>query len=154
YISLVILVLSLSLYTFVGFVMYAVYHKCDPVKSGRVRNHNQLMPLFVTDMLSSAPGAVGLLVACVASAALSTMSSIQNAMAAVWLEDFIRPIYRKIYNMEISDFKGKLVAQIIAIVFGILVIGVALSAEYLGSTLVTLQVRIGGIAGGPITGLF
>lgn len=58
-----------------GVVIYAKYHGCDPVRLGYIERHDQLMPFFVMDTLSSFPGLAGLFVACAFSGSLSTLSS-------------------------------------------------------------------------------
>lgn len=47
------------------------------------------MPYFVMDTLNQFPGAAGLFVCCVFSAALSTLSSGFNALAAVTWDDIL-----------------------------------------------------------------
>lgn len=46
------------------------------------------------DMLSAYPGVPGLFIAGIFSAGLSTISATVNSLAAVILEDFIKPICR------------------------------------------------------------
>ena len=55
-----------------GLVIYAFYSElgCDPLKSGEIRSPNQLLPLFVVDLLSVLPGLPGLFVAALISGAL------------------------------------------------------------------------------------
>lgn len=54
-----------------GLVMYAYYHtKCDPLMAGQITKRDQMVPLFLLDILSNYPGLPGLLVACIFSAAL------------------------------------------------------------------------------------
>lgn len=53
-----------------GIVIYAKYHGCDPIKLGHIQRHDQLMPYFVMDTLSSVPGLAGLFVACAFSGSL------------------------------------------------------------------------------------
>lgn len=87
---------ALSLTTcFSGLAMYSKYWNCDPRKSGRILNDDQLMPLYVMDTLSvKFPGVPGLFIAGIFSAGLSTISATLNSLAAVILEDYIKPIYR------------------------------------------------------------
>lgn len=64
------------------------------------------------DLLGSYPGVPGLFVACVYSAALSTVSSGLNSLATVCLKDFIQPFYKNNQLSEkrltnISKFLGK-----------------------------------------------
>jgi sodium-coupled monocarboxylate transporter 8/12 len=52
------------------------------------------MPLYVMDMLSDYPGVPGLFIAGIFSAGLSTISATVNSLAAVILEDYIKPLWR------------------------------------------------------------
>ena len=57
----------------------------------------KLLPLFVMDILAdNNPGFPGFFVAGVFSGALSTVSGGLNSLAAVTLEDFIKPFYDRI----------------------------------------------------------
>ncbi|ELU13534.1 hypothetical protein CAPTEDRAFT_189333 [Capitella teleta] len=73
-----------------GWVVFAEYKDCDPLKQGRVQSPDQLLPLYVMDNLYY-PGLPGLFISCVFSGGLSTMSSGLNSLAAVTMEDFIKP---------------------------------------------------------------
>ena len=53
----------------------------------------QLFPLLLMELLGDYHGLPGLYVAAVFAAALSSVSSAVNSLAAVVLEDFIKPIY-------------------------------------------------------------
>ena len=56
----------------------------------------QLLPLFVMDILGdNYPGFPGFFVAGIFSGALSTVSGGLNSLAAVTLEDFIKPSWKK-----------------------------------------------------------
>ena len=52
-----------------GLVCYAYYSSCDPLKQGRIMAPDQILPLFVMDVVNVA-GVPGVFVACVFSAAL------------------------------------------------------------------------------------
>ena len=55
----------------------------------------QLLPLFVMDILGDTPGFPGFFVAGIFSGALSTVSGGLNSLAAVTLEDFIKPFWTR-----------------------------------------------------------
>uniref|UniRef100_A0A3B3W320 Solute carrier family 5 member 5 n=1 Tax=Poecilia latipinna TaxID=48699 RepID=A0A3B3W320_9TELE len=74
-----------------GIVMFAYYNLCDPLKSGRISAPDLYMPYFVLDIFSNHPGFPGLFLACAYSGTLSTASTSINAMAAVTMEDILRP---------------------------------------------------------------
>merc|ERR1711928_120698 len=86
-----IVLMDLGIY-YLGLVIYTKYKDCDPISSGRVSKIDQLVPLFVIQSSGSLPGVPGLFVAGLYSASLSTVSSGLNSLAAVTLEDFVRPI--------------------------------------------------------------
>uniref|UniRef100_A0A4W3KB03 Sodium-coupled monocarboxylate transporter 1-like n=1 Tax=Callorhinchus milii TaxID=7868 RepID=A0A4W3KB03_CALMI len=88
------MIIILSIACLCGLVLYAVYETCDPIKAGMVNNSNQLMPLLVMEILGHMPGVPGLFVASAYGGTLSTISSGINAMTAVMVEDFIKPIWK------------------------------------------------------------
>ena len=77
---------------FSGLAIYSKYHNCNPVQSKKISSNDQLMPLYVMDTLSDFPGVPGLFIAGIFSASLSTVSATLNSLAAVILEDFVKPI--------------------------------------------------------------
>lgn len=86
-----------------GLSMYSKYWNCDPKTSGRITTNDQLMPLYVMDTLSSLPGLPGLFIAGIFSAGLSTISATLNSLAAVILEDYVKPICKLKYT-KINHF--------------------------------------------------
>uniref|UniRef100_A0A6Q2XBL9 Uncharacterized protein n=1 Tax=Esox lucius TaxID=8010 RepID=A0A6Q2XBL9_ESOLU len=77
-----------------GLCLYSVYKNCDPWTAGMVSAPDQLMPYMVMDTLRDYPGLPGLFVAAAYSGTLSTVSSSINALAAVTIEDLIKPHIR------------------------------------------------------------
>ncbi|KAK2141536.1 hypothetical protein NP493_5230g00003 [Ridgeia piscesae] len=73
-----------------GSVVYAEFRDCDPLTGPAHLKRDQLLPLYVRDHLDSRL-VPGLFVAAVFSGALSTISSGLNALAAVVLQDMVRP---------------------------------------------------------------
>ncbi|NWU39553.1 SC5A5 protein, partial [Hylia prasina] len=74
-----------------GLVMFALYRHCDPLLAGAIAAPDQYMPYLVLDIFEGSPGVPGLFLACAYSGTLSTASTSINAMAAVTVEDFVRP---------------------------------------------------------------
>uniref|UniRef100_A0A8C5SMK1 Solute carrier family 5 member 5 n=1 Tax=Laticauda laticaudata TaxID=8630 RepID=A0A8C5SMK1_LATLA len=74
-----------------GIVMFALYKDCDPLLAGYISAPDQYMPYLVLDIFESCPGVPGLFLACAYSGTLSTASTSINAMAAVTVEDLIKP---------------------------------------------------------------
>ncbi|CAH1272098.1 SLC5A12 [Branchiostoma lanceolatum] len=131
-----------------GMVMYARYYNCDPKTVGYIQNSDQMMPYFVMDILGKFPGMPGLFTACVFSAALSTMSSGLNALAAVALEDFVKPCFP-----DLSDERYTWISKVLAMGFGLLTILMAFIASYLGPVF-SAVISLFGMIGGPILGIF
>ncbi|XP_063960097.1 sodium-coupled monocarboxylate transporter 2-like [Lytechinus pictus] len=132
----------------VGVVMYANYAGCDPKIQGAIASYDQLMPYFIMDLFGSMPGLPGLLTSAVFSAALSTISSGLNALAAVAGEDIIKSIWP---NMKDSQYTW--ISKGFALLFGVVTIFSALLASEMGEIL-QMAMNLFGMCGGPILALF
>lgn len=157
---------ALSLTTsFSGLVIYYFYQKCDPLLSGRITSRDQNMAIYITDALGHVPGVagnthifikvfelkfllLGLFVSGIFSASLSTVSSCLNSLAAVTIEDYMKPLYLYATKrpLEISP-------SIVAAFYGILCIGTAFLAQEIGGIL-QVSLTIFGVVGGPLLGIF
>ncbi|KAK3802994.1 hypothetical protein RRG08_005580 [Elysia crispata] len=91
---MVMWIVYISLQCLLGLVMYASFLTCDPLTSGMVSRKDQLVPLFVMETMGAWPGLPGFFVASIFSASISTVSSGINSLAAVTLEDVVKPIYK------------------------------------------------------------
>ncbi|XP_025073506.1 putative sodium-dependent multivitamin transporter [Pogonomyrmex barbatus] len=138
---------------FSGLAIYSRYHNCDPFLQKRITSPDMLMPLYVMDTMSNIPGLPGLFVAGIFSAGLSTISAALNSLAAVTLEDYVKPIYRNCIGGEFSVTKSTTIAKILALTFGIVSIALAFLAQFLGG-LLQASLTIFGVVGGPLLGIF
>lgn len=68
--------------------LWKLTYCCD--RSGVISSQDQLVPLFLEQMLGGMPGLSGLLVAGVFSASLSSISANLHSLATVSMQDFIR----------------------------------------------------------------
>uniref|UniRef100_A0AAQ4QLE1 Solute carrier family 5 member 8 n=1 Tax=Gasterosteus aculeatus aculeatus TaxID=481459 RepID=A0AAQ4QLE1_GASAC len=147
YINLVGLWSILLCSVFAGMCLFSVYKKCDPWTARRVSQPDQLMPYLVMDLLGDYPGLPGLFVAAAFSGSLSTVSSSISALAAVTVEDLIKP-YTKMSERHLAwTSKG------LSVLYGVLCIGMAGLASLMGGALQAV-ISIFGIIGGPLLGVF
>ncbi|ELT90273.1 hypothetical protein CAPTEDRAFT_177302 [Capitella teleta] len=144
-----------TLFTFLGLLMYAHFHDCDPLANGDIMKPDQMLPLLVLRVLGFLPGLPGLFLACIFSAALSTISSGQNGLATMCLHDVVMKVYRQRKGEEMKDSTAKVVAKILCLFLGIINIGVGfLIYQLSGESIFQLSLRIVGMFLGPITGMF
>lgn len=150
-------ILSLLSFTtsFSGLVIYFYYQNCDPLLSGRITSRDQNMAIYVMDALGHIPGVAGLFVSGIYSASLSSVSSCLNSLAAVTMEDYVKPLYLLAMKkpLEMSPARSAIPSKIIAAVYGIVCIGTAFLAQRVGGIL-QVSLTIFGIVGGPLLGLF
>ncbi|NXK95843.1 SC5A8 protein, partial [Formicarius rufipectus] len=148
YINLLGLWAILACATLCGMSLYSIYKDCDPWMAKQVSALDQLMPYLVLDILHDFPGVPGLFVASAYSGTLSTVSSSINALAAVTVEDLIKP-----YFTSLSEKKLSRISMGMSLFYGGVCIAMAALASLLGA-LLQAALSIFGMVGGPLLGLF
>ncbi|NXE88397.1 SC5A8 protein, partial [Menura novaehollandiae] len=148
YINLVGLWAILACATLCGLALYSIYKDCDPWTAKQVSALDQLMPYLVLDILHDFPGVPGLFVASAYSGTLSTVSSSINALAAVTVEDLIKPYFRSLSEKQLSW-----ISMGMSLFYGGVCIAMAALASLLGA-LLQAALSIFGMVGGPLLGLF
>uniref|UniRef100_A0A3Q2X8G6 Solute carrier family 5 member 8, like n=1 Tax=Hippocampus comes TaxID=109280 RepID=A0A3Q2X8G6_HIPCM len=148
YVNMVGLCVTLSLAMLSGLAMFSIYKNCDPFTNGDVGSTDQLLPYLVMDILAVYPGIPGLFVAAAYSGTLSTVSSSINALVAVTVEDFIRPVWK---NLSVKQTTW--LSMGLSVFFGALCIGMAGVASQMGSVL-QAALSIFGMLSGPLLGLY
>ncbi|XP_076687275.1 sodium-coupled monocarboxylate transporter 1 [Andrena cerasifolii] len=135
---------------YAGMLIYAWYHECDPLTTKLAGAKDQLLPLLVMNILSDFPGLPGLFVAGVFSAALSSLSTGLNSMAAVVLEDFVKPFRKTPFTPKMADILMKLTV----VVLGVICVGLVFVVEKTGSHVLQLSTSLASITSGPSLGIF
>ncbi|XP_069122617.1 sodium-coupled monocarboxylate transporter 1-like [Argopecten irradians] len=153
FISLPATILLVTLVCLSGLVIYAEYHDCDPLLDGKLLSRDQLLPYYVMESLGKVPGIPGLFVACIFSAALSSISSCLNALSITLLEDLLKP-FLEFTNIVMKPSAEAKTANILGVLGGLVVIGFAFLSALLGSTVLQIMISVLGMAGGPLLGLF
>ncbi|XP_068162731.1 sodium-coupled monocarboxylate transporter 1-like isoform X2 [Antennarius striatus] len=149
--AMCIYIVGLCIFTvstvFAGMCLFSIYKNCDPWTSGKVSALDQLIPYLVMDILSDYSGLPGLFFAAVCSGSLSTVSTSINALAAVTLEDLIKPYTNMSEKHLFWMSKG------LTFFYGILCIGMAGLASAMGA-MMQASVVVFGATGGPLLGVF
>lgn len=144
------IILMGALTCFTGVSLYAVYRDCDPVRSQKISTYDKILTYFTAERLS--PGVIGLIVSGVFSASLSTISAMMNSLAAVALEDYVKPLHQRL-GVDFGDKKAVITAKALSLVNGVLCLFLALLASTMGG-IVVIALSIAGAIGGPILGIF
>ena len=100
---------------------------------------------------------IGLFVSGIFSGSLSTVSSAINSLAAVTLEDYIKPLvsFSCCQNAKrFIDGNTPLVLKLLALSYGILCVALTFVVDALGSGMLQAALSIFGIVGGPLLGIF
>ncbi|XP_071115002.1 sodium-dependent multivitamin transporter-like [Haliotis cracherodii] len=143
------LVLIVSLCCMVGVVLFAFYKDCDPLQYNLVSTTDELLPLFVMDILGHLPGLPGIFLSCIFSGSLSSLSSGMNAVSAVVLQDYIRPFC----SCNINNFTATVITKVTTVACGGISIGIAFVASRLGNLLELPYIAMS-IIDGPVFGVF
>ncbi|KAF5303091.1 hypothetical protein FQR65_LT08422 [Abscondita terminalis] len=149
FILMVGLMVLITMCCYMGLVIFASYHKCDPITRGYIAKSDQLLPYFVMNIASKMPGLPGLFVSGVFSAALSSMSTGLNSMTGVIFEDLIKPRVKT----PLSEATGSLIMKIMVVVIGSVCVGLVFVVEKMGA-LIQASGSMGAITAGPLLGIF
>ncbi|XP_013881772.1 solute carrier family 5 member 6 isoform X2 [Austrofundulus limnaeus] len=141
--------LALALSCIMGLVMFAQYCGEDHADKLKSSSRDAMVIYFVMDMLQGLPGLPGLFVACLFSAALSTISSAFNSLATVTMEDLIKPQFP-----SMSEARATLVSKALASSYGLLCLAMAYLTHLMGDSVLQVALKIFGMVGGPILGVF
>ncbi|KAF5303901.1 hypothetical protein FQA39_LY01686 [Lamprigera yunnana] len=134
---------------FTGNILYTRYSHCDPLANKEVSRSDQILPYFVMEISKNFLGLMGLFIAGILSAALSTLSATLNTIAAATYEDFILP-YTNYFE---KTNKENLILKVIVVSSGLLCTVLAMFVDRMGGIL-SFSIALNSIAGGPMLGLF
>ncbi|XP_053402912.1 sodium-dependent multivitamin transporter-like [Mercenaria mercenaria] len=146
-------VIVTTIFVYAGLLLFAKY-PVDPMSDCTITLPDQLIPWLVVDVLGDLPGLPGVLLACIFSASLSTVSSGINAISLVFMADIVQPAYMNLKGKAITEPKATIISKIIAFISGGVTIGLAFIAELFGDLILQVALSIYGMIGGPLLGLF
>ncbi|CAN9508303.1 unnamed protein product [Ophioblennius macclurei] len=132
---------------FAGLCTYSILKHCDPLSAGLVAVPDELLPYMVKLIMVGQHGLLGLFFSAVYSGSLSTVSSSINALAAVTLEDLVKPY------TSMSEKHLFLVSKGLTFFYGVVCIAMAALASVMGQMSQAVSI-VGAVTGGPLTALF
>ncbi|XP_017079739.2 sodium-coupled monocarboxylate transporter 2-like [Drosophila eugracilis] len=134
---------------YIGMLAFADFYHCDPITTGLARAKDQVIPLYVVRSVGHIPGLVGLFVAGVFSAALSSLSTALNSLSGVILTDFVEP-YRK---KPLTERQTAYLLRGVVICFGLISMASVPIVQRLGLVM-QLSSTVAAITCGPLLGAF
>jgi SSS family transporter len=144
-----IVLLQFAIFLLIGVGLAAMFNITDAGSALDVRN-DQLFAYFIVNYMPA--GLLGITLAAVFAAAMSTLSSSLNSSAAAFVNDIYLPLQK-----SQPDESGKLiVSRAATVVFGFIQIGIALAFGQIGSneSIVANVLKISGFAAGPVLGMY
>lgn len=110
-------------------------------------NPDWMMPIFILNYLPH--GIIGLLVVAILAAAMSSLSSTINSLAAVSLEDYCRLTNKEIDNTAYLNY-----AKYIGFFWGAVTLLLSFYADDIAPTVIEAINKVGSVSYGPIFALF
>ncbi|NOX56096.1 MAG: sodium/solute symporter [Planctomycetes bacterium] len=137
-----------ALFLFLGVALASYYDRFAP--DVQFKKPDYVFATFIVRELAPNVGLIGLLLAAVFAAAMSTLSSSLNSSASAAVADFYLPWRRK----QLSAQHQVDVSRLMTVVFGAVQIGVAIGADRLSSSVVQDALAIASFAAGLLLGIF
>lgn len=128
-------------------VMLFVFYQHHPPATAFTRS-DRVFPTFIVNELPT--GLVGLVIAAVFAAAMSTLSSSLNSSAATAMTDWYRPLRRR----ELSEAHDLRLSRAMTLIWGLVQISVGLVARHLSQRVVDEVLGIAAFTNGAILGVF
>ncbi|XP_017129021.1 sodium-coupled monocarboxylate transporter 1-like isoform X1 [Drosophila elegans] len=147
--SLIGFMMIMLMCVYIGMLAFAEFYHCDPITTGLARAKDQVIPLYVVKNVGHIPGLVGLFVAGVFSAALSSLSTALNSLSGVILKDFVEP-YRK---KPLTERQTAYLLRGVVVSFGLISMASVPIVQRLGLVM-QLSSTVAAITCGPLLGAF
>jgi SSS family solute:Na+ symporter len=136
------------LFLLIGVMLFVFYRQFPTLPETVMNRADRVFPHFIVTQLPS--GIVGLVIAAIFAAAMSTLSSSLNSLAATSLTDFYRPLLAP----DHSDEHYLKVSKWFTAAWGCIQIVVAILAIAMQQRVVDAVLGVASFTNGPILGLF
>lgn len=155
-VSAVVVMVQFVLFLVLGVALAYFYQRVVPRDFER---SDEVFAAFIVEQLPV--GLVGITLAAVFAAAMSTLSSSLNSSAAAAVADFYQPwrnkrltLRGKTLDEQEASSRSMRVSQCLTVVFGILQIMIGIGASFISDSVVKDALAIAGFAAGILLGVF
>ncbi len=145
----VVVLIQFGLFLLLGIAL-AAYYATIPTDYPPPDKGDQVLGHFIVHELPAGIGVIGIILAAVFAAAMSTLSSSLNASATAAINDLYRPFSKG----EPSDERMVLLSRVLTIVFGVIQIVAAIVGSMSSDTVVGEVLAIAGFTAGVTLGIF
>ena len=142
----IVVLLQFALFLVVGVVLFAFYQHFPPTV--RFSRPDQVYPTFVITRLPV--GICGLLTAAILAAGMANLSAALNSLASTSVMDFYKPFARP----EADDRHYLRVSRLATLLWGVVIISIALAAQYLRESALELALTVASVPYGSMLGIF
>jgi Na+/proline symporter len=136
-----------ALFLAIGVALASFYSL--PEHAREFRRSDEVFATYIVQEVPRGIGLVGLLLAAVFSAAISTLSSSLNSSATAVMSDFVDPVKRQ-WSQRSVVWSSRL----LTVFFGVVQIGIGIWAQYADSAVIDNALAVAGFAAGLLLGIF
>jgi SSS family solute:Na+ symporter len=144
----VVILLQFALFLLIGAMLFVFYHKTGSLPAEVAARADRVFPHFIVTQLPN--GLIGLVVAAIFAAAMSTLSGSLNSLAATAVTDFYRPLLAP----NRSDPHYLNASRLFTALWGAVQISVAMIAIAMQGRGVDAVLAVASFTNGPVLGLF
>jgi solute:Na+ symporter, SSS family len=142
--SWVVILFQFTLFLLIGILLYVYYadrHLAQPAQTDRI------YPEFIWHQMPA--GLAGLLIAAILAAAMANLSAALNSLSSTTVVDFLRA-----RNPRTSERRSLAVARVATVVWGGVLMAVAVVAAQLSKSVLEAGLKIASIPSGVLLGIF
>lgn len=144
----VVILAQFVLFLLIGTMLFVFYQKVAVLPPEVAAKADRVFPHFIVTQLPN--GLIGLVVAAIFAAAMSTLSSSLNSLSATAVTDFYRPLFAP----NKSDTHYLNVSRLLTAIWGVVQIAVAMVAIAMKGRGVDAVLAVASFTNGPVLGLF
>lgn len=144
----VVILLQFALFLLIGAMLFVFYQKTGLLPAEVAARADRVFPHFIVTQLPN--GLIGLVVAAIFAAAMSTLSGSLNSLAATAVTDFYRPLFAP----NKTDRHYLNASRLFTALWGVVQIAVAMVAIAMQGRGVDAVLAVASFTNGPVLGLF